>query len=509
MPTDIDAGLRYSVSKFPGDGATVVYPISFAGGYISRAHVKAYLVDNVSGVQTDAPFTFADANSIVLAVAVPTTKTLVLYRDTPKNIPLADFTDGAVVTELNLDSNAKQAVFIAAESYDAAQDTAAVSSAALVAANLALAGAGTGTGVSVTSVKQALSISRVEDKSASDIMAGMTAADIETSLTYSPLNKAGDTMSGPIVLKGFSQSGGPNVPFTFVGDGSAALGGGVLAFTGASAVKNEICVNVTYDDAIATGGGKSYGVAGFFYAYGAAGSCTKYALNPTVRLAGNTPGTACEANTDNLGSHSGDGDTQNSVWSVIGWKTLYNAIAGGTGRLLAGMVITCAGGAGKLLNRGLLFDGDSVLMNDIETTTNADTAYMVRGAKRVGIDMTNASFSSFMALALNASQFIYWKVGGTLQAVLGVSGTVFQMGFGVTKTLVGSVFSPAIDNTFSSGEVSLRWSQVNTVQAKTVLHILDATTAPTTPVSGTAYLYFDGTSVSVKLPTGVTKVLAP
>jgi hypothetical protein len=51
--------------------------------------------------------------------AVPASaQRLVIYRSTPKDLPLVDFETGARVTEQNLDRIARQAVFIAAELLD-------------------------------------------------------------------------------------------------------------------------------------------------------------------------------------------------------------------------------------------------------------------------------------------------------------------------------------------------------------------------------------------------------
>lgn len=107
----------YSINVFPGDGTQTNFEISFVGGYISKNHVKAYLrIGNAEPVVT--ALEWQGDNTVRVVPAPPLGSTLVVYRDTPKDKPLADFSNGAVLTEASLDLNAKQAVFIAAEARD-------------------------------------------------------------------------------------------------------------------------------------------------------------------------------------------------------------------------------------------------------------------------------------------------------------------------------------------------------------------------------------------------------
>ncbi|AXN53735.1 tail fiber protein [Sphingomonas phage Scott] len=107
----------YSVNIFPGNGTQTNFEISFAGGYISREHVKAYLRIG-QGAETPVSLEWMDDNVVRYTPAPPLNSVLVVYRETPKDKPLADFSNGAVLTESSLDINAKQAVFIAAEAQD-------------------------------------------------------------------------------------------------------------------------------------------------------------------------------------------------------------------------------------------------------------------------------------------------------------------------------------------------------------------------------------------------------
>lgn len=116
--------MLYATNRFPGDGTTTQYEISFVGGYLDRAHVKAY-VEGADLVQT--PVTLSSGNflgqyTIGGLTPVPVGSTLVIYRDTPK-APIVDFVNGSRFTEANLDTATRQGSFIAAEGADAVSPT--------------------------------------------------------------------------------------------------------------------------------------------------------------------------------------------------------------------------------------------------------------------------------------------------------------------------------------------------------------------------------------------------
>lgn len=124
MPTPV----YLTINEFPGTGAAAptVVDFNFAGGYISPAHVKAEIFNPVTYLRT--PVTVTDDNFVTdyrlsLPVVVPTGSILRVYRDTPKDQPLVNFTNGARIAENNLDLVARQAVFVAAESTDQIEAT--------------------------------------------------------------------------------------------------------------------------------------------------------------------------------------------------------------------------------------------------------------------------------------------------------------------------------------------------------------------------------------------------
>lgn len=119
-------GNRNSMQNFLGDGVTTSFDFNFAGGYIDVSHVKAYLYNFESGI-TEAidPVVLTGPNTIQV-IPAPTLvdvgqtvgQALVVYRDTPKDQPLVDYSTGAVLDELNLDTSNQQAVFATAEMAD-------------------------------------------------------------------------------------------------------------------------------------------------------------------------------------------------------------------------------------------------------------------------------------------------------------------------------------------------------------------------------------------------------
>lgn len=103
------------------DGVQTIWNFTFAGGYIFPDHVKAYYLD-ADGERVPVIVTedmLIGEFQLQVTPAIPATATrFVIYRDTPKDLPLVDFADGAVVSEANLDRAAEQAIFCVAELLD-------------------------------------------------------------------------------------------------------------------------------------------------------------------------------------------------------------------------------------------------------------------------------------------------------------------------------------------------------------------------------------------------------
>lgn len=113
-----EGGVRNSMQEYPGNGTNGPFEFNFSDGYIDQSHVKAYRYDPVSAQTFPQTLTFVGPNQVTTSDPIPSDQFLVLYRDTPKDKPLVDYGEGAVMDEANLDKSNKQAVFIAAEMLD-------------------------------------------------------------------------------------------------------------------------------------------------------------------------------------------------------------------------------------------------------------------------------------------------------------------------------------------------------------------------------------------------------
>lgn len=108
-----------TMHTFEGDGnPDRAFEINFSGGYISESHVKAYMMPYGTADYEYLNITFVNESTVRLSAAVPEGWVVTIYRDTPKDVPLASFTDGALITAASLDRNAEQAIFGVAEMVD-------------------------------------------------------------------------------------------------------------------------------------------------------------------------------------------------------------------------------------------------------------------------------------------------------------------------------------------------------------------------------------------------------
>lgn len=115
----------FATNKFVGDGTTTQFEVLFAGGYIDKSHIKAYISNVKTGIRTPVAVTsamFVGPNTLNLGVAAPVGNVMVIYRDTPKGAALVDYVNGSRITEVNLDKSTRQGVYIGAELHDLTQD---------------------------------------------------------------------------------------------------------------------------------------------------------------------------------------------------------------------------------------------------------------------------------------------------------------------------------------------------------------------------------------------------
>jgi len=159
MPSPIRQLL--SQTSYVADGTNTVWDISFP--YIAPAHVQAnYLL---AGVTTPVTLSFQGTAQVVISPPVPAGAVLTIFRDTPKSAPLVNFADKGYLNFPTLDTNARQAIYAAAEAQDgrlllqfdaatagSAAGTAAGSAAALAFSNGRVAAQRNGLDVTVKGV---------------------------------------------------------------------------------------------------------------------------------------------------------------------------------------------------------------------------------------------------------------------------------------------------------------------------------------------------------------------
>lgn len=170
MATPIDQLLSRTI--YLTDGTTTVWDFSFSGGYLDVSHVKAY-TETPAGIRTAVTGTLIGAYQLQITPVLTSGDTLVIYRDTPKNLPLVDFTDESGFSEVALDTNAKQAVFIAAEGADLLALTDL--QAAFTAAEAAGLSADSATASKLAA--EASAVAAAASRAAADLDAAATAAD--------------------------------------------------------------------------------------------------------------------------------------------------------------------------------------------------------------------------------------------------------------------------------------------------------------------------------------------
>lgn len=104
---------------YKGDGQDT-FEINFDGGFIYKEDVKAFSVKDDTRERKNHKVTFVNGSvsRVKLDSVIPKGWTVCIYRDTPKAKPLAQFTDGAIINEANLDRNAQQAMFAVSEMVD-------------------------------------------------------------------------------------------------------------------------------------------------------------------------------------------------------------------------------------------------------------------------------------------------------------------------------------------------------------------------------------------------------
>jgi len=196
-----------SQTHYVADGSTTTWDFNFAGGYISKDHVKAYRIDPGTELIIPIPLAEPDIGEAQVSIipAITDGSSLVIYRDTPKDMPLVDYTNGQGYDEASLDTTAKQAVFIAAEVLDRAGQALNVGGGVAELQELLLGGAGAGlvgyfnaVPYPANTVGSGIKSARnLADSAVDTAEAALAAVDAAVS---SKANKAGDTFTGPVTV---------------------------------------------------------------------------------------------------------------------------------------------------------------------------------------------------------------------------------------------------------------------------------------------------------------------
>jgi Phage T7 tail fibre protein len=106
--------VAYSYVQYTGNGSTTNYAFSFP--YLDASHIKV----RVNGVITS--FTFLNSSTVTISPAPAIGAIIDIRRETPKDNPPVDFTDGSVLLEQDLDELARFSLYTAQESSDGVGD---------------------------------------------------------------------------------------------------------------------------------------------------------------------------------------------------------------------------------------------------------------------------------------------------------------------------------------------------------------------------------------------------
>lgn len=117
--------MGYATNTWPGDGTTKQYEFDFVGGYLDKADVKAYYLQDGTFVRTNIDMntvTWVGPYTLLFPTATLVGFSIVIYRETPRT-PLIDFENTSRITEANLNKAYLQALFVSIEAADVLDST--------------------------------------------------------------------------------------------------------------------------------------------------------------------------------------------------------------------------------------------------------------------------------------------------------------------------------------------------------------------------------------------------
>lgn len=103
--------MAQSIRTYISDGITTVFPVDFDLGYVDRTFVYVYTGD-IGNYQNQLDYVWINDSQIELNTPVPNGQEFFIRRIVPRNEPLNDYVDGAILREKNLDDSFVQALMI-------------------------------------------------------------------------------------------------------------------------------------------------------------------------------------------------------------------------------------------------------------------------------------------------------------------------------------------------------------------------------------------------------------
>lgn len=101
---------------FVGDGVTTVYDVSFNLGYVTKDHIYVYL--DGSNYTEQLVYNWLSDNQIELSTPVGVGIAFSIRRVVPRDAPVNDYANGAILRESNLDASFAQLLMIGEEQAD-------------------------------------------------------------------------------------------------------------------------------------------------------------------------------------------------------------------------------------------------------------------------------------------------------------------------------------------------------------------------------------------------------
>jgi hypothetical protein len=221
--------MAYSKVAYTGNGATTDFTFSFP--YLNKAHVSV----SVNGVATS--FTWIGTSTVRVSPAPANGASILITRNSNRQARIANYQDAQMLTESDMDSDALQLFYVAQEAFDAVADAAAggdmrrsfnlsdVNDLNAARLNIGALSRFGDTILGPLYLSESPSLpNQAASKAYVDSLLGfigtgvsafngrvgavvLAGSDVTGALGYTPMNKAGDTMTGPLVLAADPVSG--------------------------------------------------------------------------------------------------------------------------------------------------------------------------------------------------------------------------------------------------------------------------------------------------------------